>query len=186
MNILNIIFSWQFIIAICIIVDIYYLFTMKSGSVWKYRILYNSDINLIMNKMKYMSSREFEEFIAHLFKLQGHDVQLTQETSDMGRDIIVDKDIFIECKHYDDHVAVGRPVVQKLLGSIVMFNAKKGIIINTGKYHKNAIEASKMVNNLELWDVDDVMNMVKELNTSEILRYLGYDRESWEDKDTVS
>lgn len=139
-----------------------------------------------MKSIKNMNSREFELFIAYLFQLKGYKIEVTPTTVDMGRDIIVSTDngdIFIECKHYSDNVFVGRPVVQKLLGSMTMFKATKGIIINTGQYHKNAIEASNMVSNLELWNIDDIIEMIKQIDSTEILRYLDYDRELWEAKE---
>lgn len=188
MDILNIIFSWQFIFATCILADIYCLLTIKHDPLWKYRKLYNSDINLILNKVENMDGREFEEFMAHLFRLQGNKVQLTPSTNDHGVDILIDDNTYVECKHWNKKELIGRPIVSKLVGSAYALsggNDFKTIIITTSGYNQNAIEYAKLTNT-ELWDMEDIIKMVKKLNSTEILRYLDYDRKIWEAKSTVS
>jgi hypothetical protein len=49
-----------------------------------------------------------------------------------------------------------------------MFSANSGIIITTGKYHKNAIESANMIGNIELWDMKDVMMKVFKINQKRI------------------
>lgn len=124
-----------------------------------------------------LSPRGFEVFIAELYKAQGHKVILTKESNDYGRDVIVETDedkIFIECKRYNKNSGslIGREICQKLLGSMQMFNASKGIICTTGKFHKNAYEVKAMVDNLELMDSIDILAMLMKLDLDKIKRII--------------
>lgn len=136
------------------------------------RILMNDDVRLeeMINFAKYdIDPRAFEVFCCNVFREFGHVANVTKSTNDQGRDIIVDDNIFIECKQYKaQNSAVGREICQKLLGSVHMFNAEKGIIINTGEYHKNAYEVEKQVNNLELWDLRDLEIKLSELSNKSL------------------
>ena len=124
-----------------------------------------------------VTPRQFEMLIAELFKYSGRydKVEITKATCDYGRDCILTKYIrgrkevtFVEIKHYAKDNYVGRPVVQKLLGSCQMFGATKAIIVTTGKYHKNAYECQSKVNNLQLMDVIDIQKMILALDVSKI------------------
>lgn len=124
-----------------------------------------------------LSPRGFEVFIAELYKAKGFSVQLTPPSKDFGRDVIVktnEGDIFIECKRWNkEHgYEIGRDICFKLLGSMKMFNATKGIICTTGKFHRNAYEVEKTVNNLELMDTEDIMCELMELDSDKINRIL--------------
>lgn len=117
-------------------------------------------------KLKHLNPREFEQFCCELFRQYGYKVELTQETNDYGRDIILkrdDKTIFVECKYYAEGNFVGREVCQKLLGSMYMFNADAAVIITTGTFHRNAIEVSNMVGNLQLIDTKGILSMIEKI-----------------------
>ncbi|WP_283705259.1 restriction endonuclease [Clostridium perfringens] len=85
---------------------------------------------------------------------------LTQETGDYGRDLIINNSIYVECKKFDENNSVGRPILQKLLGAMDMFNIEKGIVITTGKYSNTAKEAAKMSGKLILWDSKDLFKFL--------------------------
>ena len=128
--------------------------------------------NLIMT----MNGREFEIFCFELLKATGkyNKVSLTKASADYGRDVILTTDegqIFVECKHYINSI-VGREICQKIMGSMQMFGAYQGIIMNTGKYHKNAYECANMVDNLILWDMGDIMKMVIKVNQKQLPKIL--------------
>jgi HJR/Mrr/RecB family endonuclease len=122
----------------------------------------------VVNLLRKMNSRQFEIFCAELYKAQGHRVKLTPPGNDYGRDVIVDGDIFVECKHYYGSWEVGREICQKLLGSMQMFKARKGVIFTTGKIHNNAYEVARMVNNLELVDTEGIIKMIKTINPKQL------------------
>jgi restriction system protein len=122
-----------------------------------------------------MNGREFEVFMSLVFKELGYKVTLTKQTNDYGRDIIIRTDnetIFVECKRYSESseggFLIGREIVQKLSGSMTMFNANKGLVVTTGCYHKNAIEAADMIGNIELWDMSQIMKCVVKINQKRI------------------
>jgi HJR/Mrr/RecB family endonuclease len=120
-----------------------------------------------------LSPRGFEVLIAELHIEKGYNAILTPIGNDYGRDVIVktrEGDIFIECKRFEKNNYVGREIAQKLLGSMQMFNAVKGIICTTGRFHPNAYEVAGMVNNLLLLDTNDIVDMILELSNSKINR----------------
>jgi HJR/Mrr/RecB family endonuclease len=129
-----------------------------------------------IDKLLYsLTPRGFEVFIAELYKAKGYKVELTSETNDYGRDVILktnEGEIFIECKRYNKDNLVGREVAQKLLGSMQMMNASKGIICTTGNFHRNAYEVANRVNNLELMDTKDIFCELMELDANKINRVL--------------
>lgn len=182
------IFSWQFILAIIIFADIWSLYTIKHGVIWNFRELYNTDINLILNSIKNMDGRDFELFIGYLFELKGCKVEVTQATNDHGVDILVDDNVYIECKHWDKKNLINREIVSKLVGSAYALSGGKDfktLVITTGRYNRTAIDYAKLTDT-KLWDTDDILKMIKELNTTKILRYLNYDRKIWEAKEVKS
>jgi restriction endonuclease Mrr len=113
-----------------------------------------------------MSGREFEVFICELFKATGKykKVVLTQESNDGGKDIILtDKSgriTYVETKRWNEKFECGRVLLQKLAGSAYGDRVDKMIFITTSGYNKNAIEYAKKLDNLELWDMSNIMKLV--------------------------
>lgn len=177
---------WKYFLTIIIIVDIYcllYLYKFKNP-VWNFRKLYNQDINLILQRIDAMDGNEFEDFIAYLFKLDGYEVYQTPKTGDKGTDIILNNSIYVECKHYNMQSSIGREFINKLVGSAYGLSGGKDfktLFITTSNYNKNAIEFAKLTKT-KLWTMNDILKMIRKLNSSKILRYLGYDENIWENK----
>src|SRR5437870_621030 len=92
-----------------------------------------------------LSPREFEEYCQVLMMTHYRcKVELTQQTADEGRDLIIHDPtgvIVAECKHYIAST-VGRPVVQKLHSAILTKSARRGMIITTGRFSAEAEEYS--------------------------------------------
>lgn len=144
-----------------------YLFRFIGGFI--YVRFGNNNSNILDN----LTPRQFEVLCGELFKHQGYKVEITKATADYGRDIILNKDgeiTFVECKYYGDGSTVGREICQKLIGSMIMLNADKSIVITTGKYNKNAFEVANKVNNLKLMDAADINNMISQLDKYELNR----------------
>jgi HJR/Mrr/RecB family endonuclease len=78
-----------------------------------------------------LSSREFEEVVAEVFRAKGFVVDLTKKTRDGGKDIIavhtdglgIQSKYFIECKHNAENNKVGVDIVRELHG---VMNTKDG------------------------------------------------------------
>ena len=104
---------------------------------------------------------EFEQLCARIFeKADWGKVELLGGIADGGRDIIITatdgSKTVVECKHYTKST-VGRPIIQKLHSAVVTTYARKGILINTGKFTAEAITHAKMLTKqhhpIELYDL---------------------------------
>lgn len=136
-------------------------------------------VNITLEEIKQMDGREFELFCADLFKQLGYKkVDITQATNDEGKDLILDKDTYVECKCWnEDNSNIGREVLQKLIGAIVAEgNISKGICITTTYFCQTSIKYANKVNKnsniqLELYDIYDIEQILKSLeckNTIEL------------------
>lgn len=105
--------------------------------------------------LKVLSPRQFEYFCAELFKGLGHEVYLMPDGQDGGKDVIVDDEIYVECKRYNTSM-IGREICQKLLGAVEADNMKKGIVFTNGKIHNNGAEMFAKTGRLELWNIDTI------------------------------
>lgn len=170
------------ILTIEIFKGLYKAFAHIQKLVINYHRAYSNgyDLNILLDKVHKLTPRQFEILMAELFKCQGYDsVKLTQYVHDYGRDIILKRKtkngtetIYVECKYYSPNNVIGRDICFKLLGSMQMFNADKGIVCSTGKFHKNSIEVANTVNNLELMNIDDIKRMIFKLNAEQIQRVM--------------
>lgn len=120
-----------------------------------------------------LTSREFEEVIAELFRSKGFQVDLTKRTRDGGKDIIaihtdvfgIQNKYFIECKHYAETNKVGVDVVRTLHG---VKNTKDGpnktIVATTSTFTTDARKfveqeiASKW--DMSLADYDEIVKWI--------------------------
>jgi hypothetical protein len=94
-----------------------------------------------------ITPREFEEVVTELFRAKGFEVDLTQRTSDGGKDIIaihtdslgIRSKYFIECKRYAEENKVGVALVRALQG---VKNTKDGpnktILVTTSTFTSGA------------------------------------------------
>lgn len=107
------------------------------------------EIQLNPQLLRNISSRQFEEVIAELFRSRGFQVELTKRTRDGGKDIIaistdrlgIKLKYFVECKHYAETNKVGVEVVRALHG---VKNTKDGpnktIIATTSSFTADAMD----------------------------------------------
>jgi restriction endonuclease Mrr len=97
--------------------------------------------------LRELTSREFEEVVAEIFRSSGFHVDLTKRTRDGGKDIIavhtdklgIKTKYFIECKRYAEDNKIGVEVVRALQG---VKNTKDGpnktIIATTSSFTSDA------------------------------------------------
>lgn len=97
--------------------------------------------------MREITPREFEEVVTELFRAKGFEVDLTQRSSDGGKDIIaihtdslgIRSKYFIECKRYAEDNKVGVSLVRALQG---VKNTKDGpnktILVTTSTFTSGA------------------------------------------------
>lgn len=112
------------------------------------------------SNLEVMDPREFEYFVADVFRSLGYKVQVTSGSNDGGKDIILYKDNemkFVEVKRYTK-TSIGRPFIQKLHSAIVDADAVGGYFVTLSHFNKNARQyaANK---NIELIDGDKLIHM---------------------------
>lgn len=117
------------------------------------------------------SWRDFEKLIADLWSDKGYSTKVTPSSADQGFDVRAEgkvgkRDLIIEAKQYSSGNTVGRPVVQKTLGTLSTDRASKAVIVTTSSFSKPAhTEARKASNRIELINGDDLL---RELNKSNL------------------
>ena len=118
-----------------------------------------------------LSPRQFEEMVCDLLDAQGYKVELTQQTRDGGKDIIVtqksslgDYCIYVECKKYDKNNPVRVKLVRELYGTVMADNATAGLMVTTSYYTKDAQEFREAVRNrIKLKDYQDLVYDISQL-----------------------
>jgi hypothetical protein len=109
-----------------------------------------------------MTSQQFEDAIAELFRKLGYRVEQTPYSSDGGKDAVAWKDgkkIFIECKRYGANNRVARPDLQAFFGAMKDEDAAAGFYICTGGFTQGAIEFAKR-NNIIPYGSDSLPELV--------------------------
>lgn len=167
---------WLFLLSIDIIK--YAFKGIYSFGMWSWNKYHFRDINLshkqIIRLIRNMSPREFEVFIAEMFKTVGYEVELTPETCDGGKDLILyardGRKIYVEMKHYSENNFVGREICQKITGAMTIDGADECIVVTTGRFNNNALECSNKYKNLTLMDLNDIMFMLKRIDVHLIPR----------------
>jgi len=115
-----------------------------------------------------LNSRQFEEFIAEIWKRFGYCVELTARTRDGGRDIIAIREsevnvrFLIECKRYARHRRVGVETVRELYGVKLDESATKAILATTSSFTTGARDLFRRhLWELEPRDYDGVVEWIK-------------------------
>jgi restriction system protein len=103
--------------------------------------------SLHIDELKKLSGREFEGYLAELFKSQGYQVEMTPSTGDYGADLILQKDqkhIAVQAKCYAGSVGVS--AVQEALSGMAYYQCHSAWVVTTGNYTPNAVELAKKSN----------------------------------------
>lgn len=90
----------------------------------------------------------FEEFVGKVFSHQGYRVERTPRTNDGGIDLVLhqgQRKLVVECKCYEPNSSVGRPVIQKLVGSGMGFGANGAVVVTTAKFSLGAKEYAEQM-----------------------------------------
>ncbi len=109
-----------------------------------------------------LTGHQFEYEIGKLLKNYFDNVKVTQGSGDGGVDIIIDEPnqkIIIQCKNHKSRV--GPEPVRALKGVLSTFGAKKAVMISTNGYTPGAINFSKSINNMYLYDLEDIIKWTK-------------------------
>lgn len=127
----------------------------------------HDQIECLKQKIRGMTSREFEEEIAVMFKKLGYSVQLTKQTRDGGRDIIATKadpfpfTMIVECKHWNEKNKVDVSVVRSLYGVQTADQVNQSVVVTSSRFSPDArkfVEERKDL--MHLIDIDDLVKLM--------------------------
>jgi len=116
----------------------------------------NSDIlNLLKRRPEdiyNLTPRQFEETVAELMLRRGYTVELTQQTRDGGKDMIIanQKDIgnflyYLECKKHAPDRPVGVNLVRQLAGTVSVDKVTAGIMVTSSYFSPEAIQFTEKI-----------------------------------------
>ena len=116
-----------------------------------------------------LSGRKFEQFIAEVLHKRGTSIELTKETHDGGKDIIIrvkldigESVFYAECKRVKRSQSVGVDVVRRLYGVVTNDRVNGGLVITNGHFSKEAW-AFKSETNHQIWliDIDKLSEIIR-------------------------
>ncbi len=110
-----------------------------------------------------MDGRQFELYIADLFKKKGYKAVATQSSGDFGIDVILEKDFFkigIQTKCYSNKVS--NSAVQEAVTAKKHYNLDKVMVITNNYFTPSAIQLAKD-NNVALWNRDKLIEEIDNL-----------------------
>ncbi|MDB5004392.1 MAG: Restriction endonuclease [Mucilaginibacter sp.] len=116
-----------------------------------------------------LSPRQFEELVAELYQELGYQVQLTQQTRDGGKDLIImhrsdigNFMIYGECKHHAPDRPIGVGVVSELFGRINFDRATAGMVVTSSYFSPDAkVFQSKIEHQMSLVDFVKLSSMIE-------------------------
>lgn len=116
-----------------------------------------------------LTPRQFEELVAELFEERGYQVELTKQTRDGGKDLIIldhreigNFMIYAECKRHAPDNPVGVSVVSDLIGRMNADRATAGMVITSSYFSPDAkIFQSKFEHQMQLVDFVKLTSMIE-------------------------
>ncbi|MBS7565312.1 restriction endonuclease [Mucilaginibacter sp. Bleaf8] len=116
-----------------------------------------------------LTPRQFEELVAELFDERGYKVQITQQTRDGGKELIIldhrevgNFMIYAECKRYAPDRPVGVSVVSDLIGRMNADRATAGMVVTSSYFSPDAqVFQSKFEHQMSLIDFVKLSTMIE-------------------------
>ena len=124
--------------------------------------IYTEIIDTIISK----TPKVFEKLVVDLLQKMGYggavenSGAVTQYSEDGGREVEITEDIlgfgriYIQAKRYKKDSTIGRPEIQRFVGSLMGRNADKGVFITTAQYSNDAIEYANTLPNAKVVLID--------------------------------
>ena len=94
----------------------------------------------------------FEDYIADILRHSGMSVQDTKKSHDYGADLVVNYDLIkycVQCKWSKNPIGVR--AVQEVIGSLVIYNAQRGVVVTNSTFSSEAKRLAVM-NGIILFD----------------------------------
>lgn len=121
----------------------------------------------------HLTSREFEEVMAEIYNKLGYKVELTKETRDGGKDIIIRKPeilgdfiYYVECKKYAPNNPVGIGLVKNLVGTVDADRVNGGILATTSYFTPDArkfVTDNKYDYQIQMHDYNKIREMLNQV-----------------------
>lgn len=115
--------------------------------------------------VKRMSWRDFEKYLAHLFRSLGYKVELTPPSGDFGVDLILTdgtgKRIAVQAKRWKNK-KVGNDAVQAVVGGAAYYKCSQTIVITTSGYSDQAVKMAKETGT-HLWGLKELGDRVERI-----------------------
>lgn len=107
-----------------------------------------------------MDDRQFERYLAQLFRSQGYSVDVTPRTGDIGADVILSKDgskIAVQAKHHSQSAEIS--AVQEVLASKSRYGADEAWVVSNDEFSPAAAELARS-NGVRLIGRDALIDMI--------------------------
>lgn len=130
-------------------------------------------VMLFPSSVKDLTSDEFEDVVAEVFRRLGVETRVTPKTRDGGKDIVAEFEnagikytTYIECKHWTQDRPVGVGVVRELAGVINLDRKDKGVIVTSSRFTIDALrEAERFGNRIQLLEFDELLGKIREIGS---------------------
>jgi HJR/Mrr/RecB family endonuclease len=113
-----------------------------------------------------LSWEQFELLVSEIFKRKNKNstVELTRVTGDYGVDVVITSGLFskkeiVQCKKYRPEVKVSSPDMQRFVGAMAKFKAKRGYFVTTSTFSRYAAKFARGMN-VELIDGQNLVEMI--------------------------
>lgn len=116
-----------------------------------------------------ISSRQFEQLVAEVFRRNGFNVELTPEKNDGGKDVIANTNVggvpiclYVECKHYNPKDPVDVKIVRNVSAVQNHDRVNKAVIVTTSRFTRGAFRYAQEEKHLiQLIGLDEFLRMIK-------------------------
>lgn len=141
-----------FFVAVCVILLIIVLY---------YRSLYDErKVAILQYDVDSMGGRQFEDFLANVFREIGYYVKKTPYSRDQGADLIIENvhgRFVVQAKRANKNV--GNKAVQEVTAAIRYYGADSGMVVTNSGFTKSAIALAR-ANGIDLIDGTRLNNMI--------------------------
>ena len=113
-----------------------------------------------MQQIDTMDGQNFEIVLKHYFEKLGYKVSTTPTSNDYGADLVMKKHgkiTIVQAKRYKH--SVGNSAVQEIVAAKAYYKADKCMVVINSYFTKNARFLAN-ANNVELWDRDQLMQLI--------------------------
>ncbi|HYF93973.1 MAG TPA: restriction endonuclease [Symbiobacteriaceae bacterium] len=119
-----------------------------------------------LSDIRRMSWRDFEKYLAHLFRSLGYQTEVTPPSGDYGVDVILTdgsgRRIAVQAKRWKGK-KVGAPEIQKTIGGAAYYKCQQAIVVTTSGYTDQAQEMARKTG-VQLWglkELGDAMELAR-------------------------